>query len=344
MTKNAKTIISILVILLIVGGGYFLYRTFFGGMYEPIDKNDTSKIMIEIPQGSSLGQVASTLYDNNLIKNGTFFKSRVQKLGKETEIKSGEFELSRSMSTDEIIAEITSENEGPKVETVKLVIPEGFERKLMAKRIEELGLGTSDGFMSATESVDPYINDFPWLQKLNPGETLEGYLFPATYDVPVGSSEADITKMMLQAFQDRMGDYLNRDDYNGLSFTQMVTLASIIEREIKVDEERPLASSVFYNRINQGMRLQSCATVQFILGERKTKLTNEEINIDSPYNTYINDGLPPSPIASPGLKSIEAAISPAETDYLFFVLTGEDGSHTFTAKYEDHLKAKENMK
>lgn len=344
MNKNAKTIISILVILLIIGGGYFLYRTFFGGMYEPVDKNDTTKIKIEIPEGSSLGQVASILYDNNLIKNGTFFKSRVQKLGKETEIKTGEFDLSRSMSADEIISAITSETKGPGVETIKLVVPEGFERKLIAKRIEESGLGTSDGFMKATESVDNYVNDFPWLSKLNPGETLEGYLFPATYDVPVGSSEEDITKMMLKAFQDRMGDYLNRDDFNGLSFTQMITLASIIEREIKVDEERPLAASVFYNRMKQGMRLQSCATVQFILGERKAKLTSEEINIDSPYNTYINDGLPPSPIASPGLKSIEAAISPAQTDYLFFVLTGEDGSHTFTSNYEDHLKAKENMK
>lgn len=344
MNKNAKTIISILVILFIVGGGYFLYKTFFGGMYEPVDKNDTTKITIEIPEGSSLGQVASILYDNNLIKNGTFFKSRVQKLGKETEIKTGKFSLMRSMSADEIIKTITSEKSGDSVETVKLVIPEGFERKLIAKRIEESGLGSSEGFMKATESVDNYIKDFPWLSKLNPGETLEGYLFPATYDVPVGSSLEDIAKMMLKAFQDRMGDYLNRDDYNGLTFTQMITLASIIEREIKVDEERPLASSVFYNRLKQGMKLQSCATVQFILGERKAKLTSEEINIDSPYNTYLNDGLPPSPIASPGLKSIEAAISPAETDYLFFVLTGEDGSHTFTSKYEDHLKAKENMK
>ena len=124
----------------------------------------------------------------------------------------------------------------------------------------------------------------------------------------------------------------------------MITLASIIEREIKVDDERPLAASVFYNRIAQGMRLQSCATVQFILGERKAKLTNEETQIDSPYNTYINEGLPPAPIASPGMKSIEAAINPAQTDYLFFVLTGDDGSHTFTSTYEDHLKAKENMK
>ncbi|MDD7731845.1 MAG: endolytic transglycosylase MltG [Ezakiella sp.] len=344
MNNKAKTIISLLVLLLIVGGGYYLYRSFFGGMYEPVDKNDTSEIQIEIPSGSSLGKVASILYDNNLIKNGTFFKSRVQKLGKETEIKTGEFTLSRSMSADEIIGVITSEKSEDVVETTKLVIPEGFERKLIAERIEEQGLGSKEAFLNATASAADYIADFPWLQKLNEGESLEGYLFPATYDIPSGATEVDITKQMLKAFQDRMGEYLDRDDFNGLSFTKMITLASIIEREIKVDDERPLAASVFYNRIAQGMRLQSCATVQFILGERKAKLTNEETQIDSPYNTYINEGLPPAPIASPGMKSIEAAINPAQTDYLFFVLTGDDGSHTFTSTYEDHLKAKENMK
>lgn len=344
MNNKAKTIISLLVLLLIVGGGYYLYRSIFGGMYEPVDINDTSEVQIEIPSGSSLGKVASILYDNNLIKNGTFFKSRVQKLGKETEIKTGEFTLSRSMSADEIIGVITSEKSEDVVETTKLVIPEGFERKLIAERIEEKGLGSKEAFLNATASAADYVAEFPWLQKLNEGESLEGYLFPATYDIPAGATEVDITKQMLKAFQDRMGEYLDRDDFNGLSFTQMITLASIIEREIKVDDERPLAASVFYNRIAQGMRLQSCATVQFILGERKAKLTNEETHIDSPYNTYINEGLPPAPIASPGMKSIEAAINPAQTDYLFFVLTGDDGSHTFTSTYEDHLKAKENMK
>lgn len=344
MNNKTKTIISLLVLLLIVGGGYYLYRTLFGGMYEPVDINDTSKIQIEIPSGSSLGKVASILYDNNLIKNGTFFKSRVQKLGKETEIKTGEFTLSRSMSADEIIGVITSDKNEDVAETKKLVIPEGFERKLIAERIEEEGLGSKEAFLNATASAADYVSEFPWLQKLNADESLEGYLFPATYDIPVGATETDIAKQMLKAFQDRMGEYLERDDFNGLSFTQMITLASIIEREIKVDDERPLAASVFYNRIAQGMRLQSCATVQFILGERKAKLTNEETQIDSPYNTYINEGLPPAPIASPGMKSIEAAINPAQTDYLFFVLTGDDGSHTFTSTYEDHLKAKENMK
>lgn len=344
MSRAVKITISLVVLTLILGGAFYLYNNFTKGVYNPVDKNDNTSIEVSIPEGSSLGKVASILYDKGLIKNGTFFKSRVQKLGKDTEIKTGDFELSKSMSMDEIIEKITANQEVAQGAFVKLVIPEGFERKLIAERIEEKGLGSKDDFMAATADKSAYEGEFQWLSKLDSGDTLEGYLFPATYDIPENETVEDITRRMLRAFQDRMGDYLERDDFNGLTFKQMITMASIVEREIKVDDERPLAASVFYNRINQGMRLQSCATVQFILGERKPNLSNEDISIDSPYNTYTNAGLPPSPIASPGMKSIDAVINPAKTDYLFFVLTGDDGSHTFTSTYEEHLKAKENMK
>ena len=126
----------------------------------------------------------------------------------------------------------------------------------------------------------------------------------------------------------------------GLEFNELITLASIVEREGKVEEELPIMSAVFHNRINQGMMLQSCATVQYILGERKEVLTNEDTRTPSPFNTYINQGLPPSPIASPGRTALMAAVNPADVDYLFFVLTGEDGTHTFTKTYNEHLNAK----
>ena len=124
-----------------------------------------------------------------------------------------------------------------------------------------------------------------------------------------------------------------------LSLNQVVTLASIIEREGMLDEERPIISGVFHNRIKINMPLESCATVQFLLGERKENLTYDDLEISSPYNTYRNGGLPPGPIASPGIKSIMAAVNPADVDYLFFVSNG-DGSHTFSVKYEDHIDAK----
>ncbi|MCI5675302.1 MAG: endolytic transglycosylase MltG [Ezakiella sp.] len=343
MNKNAKWIVTILAILLVVGIVYFGVKSYFAKMYKPMDKKDTSIINVEIPEGSSLSTVAEILHYEGLIRNGTFFKSRVEELGHENDIQSGEFALSKSMSVNDIIEEITRKPEEVVLEGTKLVIPEGFERKLIAQRIEEMGLGSKEAFMLASEDKSKYEEEFPFLKELSAGQSLEGYLFPATYNILPDTSEEDIVRQMLGAFKLRMDANFPEGSYNNLSFNEIITLASIIEREIKVDDERPIAASVFYNRINQGMRLQSCATVQFILGERKPVLSEAETKIDSPFNTYINDGLPPSPIASPGMKSIMATINPAQTDYLFFVKTGEDGSHTFTKTYEEHLKSKENM-
>jgi peptidoglycan lytic transglycosylase G len=139
-----------------------------------------------------------------------------------------------------------------------------------------------------------------------------------------------------QIFKD---EYYDRVNNLGMSVNEVITLASIIEREAKVEKERPFVSSVFYNRIKSGMLLQSCATVQYVLGERKEKLTYQDIAIDSPYNTYKFEGLPPKPIASPGKPSIEAALYPAESEYLFFVVS-KNGEHHFSKTYEEHLKAK----
>ena len=341
MNTRAKWILTFAILLVIVGVIYFGFKAYTNSMYKPVDPEDTSILKVNISSGSSLGTVASTLYDMDIIKNGSFFKSRVEERGLEKEIQSGEFNLSRSMSVDQIIDELTTKPD--LTETVKLVIPEGFERKLIAERIEEKGLGSADVFMDITSDKSKFQAEFPFLSNLNDGQSLEGFLFPATYDVSPQEGEESIVRKMLSAFQARMEKNFNEGSYNGLNLNQMITLASIIEREIKVDDERPIAASVFYNRMNQGMMLQSCATVQFILGERKPVLSVEETKIDSPYNTYINKGLPPTPIASPGMKSILAAINPAQTDYLFFVKTGEDGSHTFTKTFEEHKQMKKDM-
>lgn len=343
MNTKAKWILTFAILLLVVVGVRFGFKAYTNSMYKAVDSNDKSIIKVNISKGSSLGTVASTLYDMNIIKNGSFFKKKVEERGLEKEIQTGDFDLSRSMSVDEIIDVITQKPVVVEGETIKLVIPEGFERKLIAERIEEKGLGNAETFMELSADKSRYEAEFPFLASLDEGQSLEGFLFPATYDILATEGEESIIKKMLTAFQNRMENHFNEGNYNGLDLNKMITLASIIEREIKIDEERTLASSVFYNRINQGMMLQSCATVQFILGERKPVLTVEETKIDSPYNTYINKGLPPTPIASPGMKSILAAINPAETDYLFFVKTGEDGSHTFTRTYEEHLNKKKDM-
>ncbi|WP_099950468.1 endolytic transglycosylase MltG [Ezakiella peruensis] len=343
MNTAVKWILTFALLLAIVFAAIFGFKAYNKSMYKPVDINDTNLYEFSISKGSSLSTVASSLYDMNLIKNGSAFISRVEELGLESEIQSGKFKLSRSMDVDQVINELTKKPEVDMAGSVKLVIPEGFERKLIAARIEELGLGSSQKFMELTEDKGIYEEEFPFLKTLPQGQSLEGFLFPATYEVSASEGEESLIKRMLTAFDVRMEQNFNQGSYNGLDLNQMITLASIIEREIKIDDERPLASSVFYNRINQGMRLQSCATVQYIIGERKAVLTNEETKIDSPYNTYINEGLPPAPIASPGMKSIMAAINPADTEYLFFVKTGEDGSHSFSKTYEEHLEHKKDM-
>lgn len=343
MNTAVKWILTFALLLAIVFAAIFGFKAYNKSMYKPVDINDTSLYEFSISKGSSLSTVASSLYDMNLIKNGSAFISRVEELGLESEIQSGKFKLSRSMDVDQVINELTKKPDVDMASNVKLVIPEGFERKLIAERIEELGLGSSQKFMELTEDKGIYEEEFPFLKTLPQGQSLEGFLFPATYEVSASEGEESLIKRMLTAFEVRMEQNFNQGSYNGLDLNQMITLASIIEREIKIDDERPLASSVFYNRINQGMRLQSCATVQYIIGERKAVLTNEETQIDSPYNTYINEGLPPAPIASPGMKSIMAAINPADTEYLFFVKTGEDGSHSFSKTYEEHLEHKKDM-
>lgn len=343
MNTAVKWILTFALLLAIVFAAIFGFKAYNKSMYKPVDINDTNLYEFSISKGSSLSTVASSLYDMNLIKNGSAFISRVEELELESEIQSGKFKLSRSMDVDQVINELTKKPEVDMAGSVKLVIPEGFERKLIAARIEELGLGSAQKFMELSEDKGRYEEEFPFLQSLPQGQSLEGFLFPATYEVSASEGEESIIKRMLTAFEVRMEQNFNQGSYNGLDLNQMITLASIIEREIKIDDERPLASSVFYNRINQGMRLQSCATVQYIIGERKAVLTNEETKIDSPYNTYINEGLPPAPIASPGMKSIMAAINPADTEYLFFVKTGEDGSHSFSKTYEEHLEHKKDM-
>lgn len=343
MRKSGQWVLALLVIALVIGGVYFGVRTYIGRMYAPMDRNDTTPVTIEIPQGSSPGMIAMLLHEKHLIRNGSFFKNRVDDLEASGKFRSGTFTLSRSMSVDEIIGALTAEakeNAGP---MVKLVVPEGFERRQIAQRIEEKGLGSAEKFMQVTASPAGFVAEFPILSNIPEGQSLEGYLFPATYDIAAGTTEEDIARKMLSAFTQRYSAHMEGKDLHGLTFHQMLTLASIIEREAVLDKERPLMSAVFYNRMRDGMPLQSCATVQYLLGERKAVLTVEDTKIDSPYNTYLIKGLPPGPIANPGLKSIEAAMQPADVPYLFFVRTGEDGSHTFSTTYEEHMEAKKKM-
>ena len=333
------TLISIFIILILL---IISFSVYYNKSILPVNSESPEEVSVEIPQGSSSSQIASILKDNNLIRSELVFRLVLKKNNSENLLKAGYYNLNTGMDVNEIIAELIKGGKNKNV--VRFTIPEGYELKMIAEKLSEEGLVNKDRFLELTSDKKYFEDKFPFLAELKDGQSLEGYLFPSTYEVYVGASEEEIIEKMLSQFQkvyeEKVKEQINNVD---LSFNEIVTLASIIEREAKLDEERGLISAVFYNRLKIGMPLQSCATVQYILGERKEVLTEADTRIESEYNTYLHKGLPPGPIASPGEKSLIAAVKPENVDYLYF-RTKEDGTggHTSSRTYEEHLKADPN--
>lgn len=295
-----------------------------------IDKN----ITISIPEGAGASVVADILHKNNVIKYPTVFKI-CSKVGNfDGQYKPGTITVSNGMSYNSILRLLASDRN-----TIKVVIPEGYTVKQIAETVNASGLCTSDEFYAA---LDPSLYDYKFLKGLPARENpFEGYLFPATYEFAPNVTAQDIVNTMLKRFDEVFTDeYYTRTAEVNMTVDEVIIMASIVERETNAEAERAKVAGVFYNRINSNMPLQSCATVQYILGENKPVLSESDTQIDSPYNTYKNTGLPIGPIASPGEACIKAALYPEKTNALYFLL-GTDGEHIFSETYEEHLKAME---
>jgi len=304
-------------------------------MRAPVDPENTETVLVTVPSGATTTSIANLLKEENLIQGVTVFKMAAKDLGAEGKMQAGDYRFSQSMTTDEIIEKLVAGE--VEVNTFTFTIPEGFEIRQIADRLAEMDLVDRDTFMALTTSgtFDYKFLDDPY--------NLEGFLFPDTYEMRVGASEEEIIHRMLMRFDEVFVEaYYGRVEELGMTMNELVTLASIVEREAQAKEEFALVASVFHNRINIDMMLQSCATVQYILGERKERLTYDDIATDSPFNTYINNGLPPAPIASPGKLALESALYPAETDYFYFVVKkGGNGTHVFSRTLDEHNRAKE---
>jgi UPF0755 protein len=227
---------------------------------------------------------------------------------------------------------------GVKAETLRFTVPEGLTVAQTAETLAGTGLGDARDFLAAAVA-----GNFNGYRFLDGAADLEGYLYPETYDVYSDASARDVIDRMLKQF-DRLftEEYYGKAEASGLSVAEVVTIASLIERETRVPEERALVASVIMNRIAMGMPLQIDATVQYALGEQKDRLSYEDLEIDSPYNTYKIEGLPPGPICSPRIECVEAALNPADTDYLYYVLRPElDGRHNFATGYDEFLRFKD---
>ena len=297
--------------------------------------NDT--VVVEITQGSGVKAISNKLKENKVISSKLMFE--IYSKVKNATYHAGEHEFS-SKSYSSIATELSKP---VKPKTVTVTIPEGYEQREIAQLIEKNGLLTADEFNNVAK-IENF--DYWFLKDVKKRDMeLEGYLFPDTYEFSYEESAESIIRKMLDNFDVKFTeDMKKRTEELGLSVDELVTMASVVEREAASKEELSLVAGVFYNRLNKvkgavGL-LQSCATVQYILEERKPVLTFADIKIQSPYNTYIHDGLPIGPIASPGLNCINAALYPKDTDYLYFCADG-NGKHYFAKTEKGH---QENMK
>lgn len=324
ITKQAlKWLIPVLVAILIAGSTVY-------GLTQPVNAQASDVVVISIAHGMSTQAIGEELYKQGLIKNILLFRILAKTQGLENSLQAGDYAISKAMSVKDIIGMLAR----GETAYLQFTVPEGYTIDQIAELLESKKLASAAKFKAYVAAYAPF--DY-----ISPGANVkykaEGFLFPDTYQVAAGTSEADLAKMMAGQFDRQFTPEMReRTAARGLTIRETIILASLVEKEAKIDSERPIIAGVFLNRLKQGMPLQSCATIQYILGNPKAELTIQDTELPSPYNTYQNMGLPPGPIASPGLAAIKAVLYPADTDYLYFVAY-QNGGHLFGKTYEEHL-------
>ncbi len=321
--------------------------------FEPVDVNDATPIEVVIPSSATASSIARILYnacgedEDGLIPSTAVFKVYVDFVGKANNMKAGTYILSKNMSLKQIVNIICEGNEARK--TVTFTIPEGYTVTDIAQVLMDKGLiSEQNEFLSACTSGSAYTNfafiaDVVNQQNSSRAYALEGYLFPDTYEVYADASADTVLIKMLNRFNEIFTDeYVARMEELGMTMDQVVTLASLIEREAKAEGDFSKVSAVFYNRLKQGMRLQSCASLSYVLKVNKYTFTESELQTNSPYNTYLYAGLPVGAVSNPGKKAIEAALYPNQEylggGYLYFCNGNPAISSelVFSVTYEEH--------
>ncbi len=326
-----------------------LDRTLIGLYLDTLRNNDLSRPLsndptpqqFEVSPGESVTEIGRDLQQSGLIRDGDLFRLYVRYNNLDSTINAGVFTLRPNMN----IPEIAQALQRALAAETQITIPEGKRIEEVAELLQEqLGIN-SDDFLRLARRAD---YSYPFLKNLPEGASLEGYLFPDTYRLPQNPTAQDVLLKMLDNYGIKVQPLMDQAKANGdtRSSREILTLASIVEREAVIPAERPIIASVYLNRLKIGMALQADPTTQYALGYQpdtktwwKQNLTAEDLKYNDPagYNTYVNPSLPPGPIASPGLASIEAVITPAQTSYLYFVAScNKDGSHQFSVTFEEH--------
>ena len=301
--------------------------------------NDPTPQQFVVAQGESVAEIGSNLQQQGLLRDGDLFRLYVRYNNLDSTINAGVFTLRPNMNIQEIAQTL---QRAVAAET-QITIPEGKRMEEVAELLQEQLNINADEFLRLARRAD---YDYAFLKDLPDGASLEGYLFPDTYRLPQNPTAQDVLLKMLDNYGEKVQPLMEQAQATGKSPREVLTLASIVEREAVIASERPTIASVYLNRLKIGMALQADPTTQYALGYQpdqktwwKQGLTTDDLKYNDPsgYNTYVSPDMPPGPIASPGLSSIQAVISPAETDYLYFVAScSKDGSHQFSVTFEEH--------
>lgn len=322
MRKRLEKIILVLAVAAILAATH-LYITF----YTPPSNTPESRT-VTIERGLSFRMIAEKLESAGVVRDADSFSFAGRVLGAYKKVKAGEYEFTTSMTPMEVLEYIVK----GKVKRYLVTVPEGYNISEIAAALEGAGLIQRQVFIA--RAVDPGLAKSLGLS----GPTLEGYLFPDTYAFNKGMSADEMISRMVERFRQVFSEFENDLERSGMSMGKAVTLASIIEKETGAPAERELISAVFHNRLKKGIRLQSDPTVIYGLPVFDGNIKKQHLSMKSPYNTYVNFGLPPGPIANPGRDSIAAALRPAKADYLYFV-SRNDGTHQFSRSLKEHNRA-----
>jgi len=335
MRARGRAIRSLLILVLVfvvlgaAAAGVYMYAIGGSGPSEPVE--------VIVPKGATAGEIGSLLEEAGVIRSSLAFRLMASFRGGGSDIKAGQYALRTNMPLDEVFLLI---EKGPAdtTPTVTVTVPEGYRVEQVADRLaDELGLNRRRFIAAATSggyALPPYLPEGT--------DTVEGFLFPETYEIRESGTVDDVITRLLDQFRlVAEGLPWDRTDDLGVTAYEVVIIASLIEEEARIPEDRSKIAAVIYNRLARGMNLEIDATVLYALGRHKERLLYEDLKIQSPYNTYLHPGLPPTPIASPGRASLEAALQPADADYLYYVVIDDEGHHAFTASYEEFLRFKE---
>jgi len=330
--KRTKAIAIVILVLLAAAGGsaayLYLYRQ---RVYAPYRGYSTTEQFIEIPTGVGTNDIGRRLVAAGVIRDERTFRMALWLSGRARRLQAGDYRFDRPMSPIDVVGKIAR----GEVDLVPITFPEGLTIIDMSKVFETSGFGTAAAFVEAARNAS-------LVHALDPtAPDLEGYLFPDTYALPRHADAPRVVHVMVERFEQMLTPQLrSAADGRGLTVRQLVTLASIVEKETARPDERPLVASVYANRLRIGMALQCDPTVIYAMQRAGTyhgNIRRDDLQMDSPYNTYRYPGLPPGPIASPGKGSLEAAAHPAESTDLYFV-SRNDGSHEFARTLDEHNK------